>query len=182
MRLIDEEEKKMNADKKTITCAKAKVMMSASLRKACNAMFVDKRHSPYPEARNLSEWLEKELDFLALMIGDARNVTVNNLICALRVEMLGDKLSSAMAQNSRRNGWDSDSVSYVEDGKVFSKVFVSGKPAEENKNEACAVQSVFAMSGYDAHMELFDADANEYCVYASMGFAEYAKKNASKRS
>lgn len=172
----------MNADRKMIVCAKAKVMMSASLRKACNLMFVDKRHSPYPEARNISEWLEKEFDFLALMIGDARNVTVNNLICALRVEMLGDKFSSVLAQNARRNGWDSVSVSYVEDGKVFCDLYVSGKSAEENKKEACVIRSVLETAGYDAHMEVSDADANEYCVCASMGFAEYAKKNASKRS
>ena len=171
----------MNVDEQKISSAKAKAMMSTSLRKACKAWYEAKKTSPYPEAKSLGEWIEKELRFLALMTGQGEAITVDALLYALRVELLGEPLAVALAENARRNGWKTELYSYIEDGWVFSRVFVSGKSAEENKNEAYAIQSTFSIAGQDAKVELADSDIGEYCVCASIEFAKSIPKGRGGR-
>ena len=163
----------MNAKKREIETARAKAMMSTTLREALKRWFLDKSGNPYPDIKDFKKWIEAELDFLALMLGKD-NVSGDNLFHALRVEAIGDPIAQKCSALLERNRILSDSVSYVEDGKVFSSLWIISKNVRLMRDVADKVANQFRGHGYTVDVVL-DEEGKETTVQAVIGFQRYAE-------
>ena len=123
-------------------------------------------------------WVDGLLDYLAGQLGDSP-VTHSHLLAALRVNAAGDPLAVTCAGNARHDGFTTDTNCFVEEGKVCSNVWVSGKTAEENRREAETIRDIFRKAGYDSEVWIDSEDDTDCTVNSYKKFPLYYKKRGS---
>ena len=166
----------MNASQKTINAVKARAMMSTPLRKELKDWFAHKGTCPYPEITDFNKWVEKEIDFLALMLADDKIVNEDNLLVALWVEVVGDKNAMVFSKQADKEGWKTDICCYVEDGKVFSSICLFGKEdSKATEKKADAIAEKFRKLGYSASVWVDEEDEHDVTVNACLEFPLYVE-------
>ena len=95
----------MNVSKQMIEAARGKALKSAPLRKELKDWFDHKGSCPNPEITDFKEWVEKQVDYLAGAIHEDKDVTVENLVTALKVEAMGDVNAIRFSNRAAKEGW-----------------------------------------------------------------------------
>ena len=159
---------------KTIKAARAKAMMSSPLRCRLKEWFAKKGACPDPEVKDFVEWVERRIDYLAGHMGNCRK-TVDSLLTALRVQAVGDPYAVYLAECAEDSGFKTDINCYVEEGRVWSSVWLSGEDAKKTENMADNIAKSIRLLGYDADIWIDEEDEHEVTVNASIDFAAYYK-------
>ena len=164
----------MNARKKMIEAARGKAMKSGTLRKALQDWFW-REGRPYPEIMGFYTWLDKELGFLATMIAHATKVTVDNLVAGLKVNAIGDPLAVKCSAALEKKNIQTDINCYVEEGKVYSSVWIKHMVLDYVNEKAEEVAGKFREKGYSVNMWVDEEDASEITVNACIDFDKYVE-------
>lgn len=164
----------MNTSLKMVKAARAKAMMSAPLRNGLKEWFKKKGACPDPEVKDFVEWVERRLDYLAGHMGECR-ITVDSLVTALKVQAVGDVNALALAEEAKREGWETDTNCYVEEGVVWASVWLSGKDAKATEKRADAMAAKFRDLGYATDVWVDEEDDKDVTVNACLDFPLYVK-------
>ena len=157
-----------------VKAARAKAMMSAPLRNGLKEWFKKKGACPDPEVKDFVEWVERRLDYLAGHMGECR-ITVDSLVTALKVQAVGDVNALALAEEAKREGWETDTNCYVEEGVVWASVWLSGKDAKATEKRADAMAAKFRDLGYATDVWVDEEDDKDVTVNACLDFPLYVK-------
>lgn len=170
----------MNTNMNILTIVRQKAMMSAPLRKALKEWFNRKGDCPNPEITDFGKWVENLADIQAGEIHDDRQVTVDNLVAALKVDAIGDGNAIRFARDAEKDGWNTDTACYVEEGVVYASVWLSGKDdAKATEKKADEIGEEFRKIGYAVDVLVDEEDDKEVAVHASIAlplFVEMQKK------
>ena len=161
----------MNTDKKTLEAARQKAMMDAQLRKALEEWFARKGACPNPEITDFGKWVENLADNLAGEIRDVRQVTVDNLVTAIKVQAVGDETAIRLAHDAADDGWETDTNCYVEEGFVYASVWLGGKDdAKATEKKANEIGAEFRKIGYSVTVWTDEETDKEVTVHARIAF------------
>lgn len=133
----------------------------------------DSKLSAAAEGQKFEDWLKGMLVFMAGNVGD--KATPVKVVEALRVNAMGDPLARFVSRNAIHDGFKSDINCYVEEGMVYSNVWLKGKTAAEAKERADRLAKVLPKAGYSVEVWIDPEDDAEVTVSASLGFSEYFK-------
>ena len=160
---------------KTIKAARAKAMQCSGLLRKLKEWFAKKGSCPDPEVKDLPEWVERRIDYLSGHMGKCRK-TVDSLLVALKVQAGGDFYANLFSVYAELAGWTTDINCYVEEGRVYASVWLSGKDdAKKTENLADAMAMEFRKLGYDAEIWIDEEDEHDVTVHASIDFPAYYK-------
>lgn len=121
------------------------------------------------------KWLRKQLDYTVRQLGHV-DPTPQNIVKALEVEAIGDKLALYWASRMRREyGLSVDTDCYVKDGVVNTNIWLCGKRAVFVKSYAEEVAKGFQRVGYSAEIRVDEEDDREVTVNAVLDFSLYYK-------
>lgn len=167
----------MNTNKTMLEAARQKAMMDAPLRKALEEWLINEESFnlkwgfPGPGITDFGEWVENRADILAGEILDVKQVTVDNLVTALRVHAIGDGTAIRLARGAEEDGWDADTNCYVEEGVVYATVWLGGKDdAKATEKKADEIGAEFRKIGYAVDVFVDEEDDKEVTVHASIAF------------
>ena len=161
----------MNTNMNMLTAVRQKAMMSAPLRKALEGWFNRKGACPNPEITDFGKWVENLADILGGAIHDDKQVTVDNLVTALKVQAVGDETAIRLARDAEKDGWDSDTNCYVEEGVVYASVWLGGKDdAKATEKKAAEIGEEFRKMGYAVDVWIDEEDDKEVTVNACIDF------------
>ena len=117
------------------------------------------------------QWLHGLLDYLSDQLG-AVEPTPANLVQALEVNAVGDKLALYLAsQMQREHGLFTDTNCYVEEGVIFASVWLCGELAAFVSGYAEEVANCFRQAGYAAEIWIDEEDDKKVTVNAQIDFA-----------
>lgn len=127
--------------------------------------------------KEFDEWLDMQLRYSSTVIDGlfGGEQKPKDIVDVLRVDTLGDPLARRIS-NELKGHYGTSSNGYVEDGRVFASVWISGGNADEVRAEADKVEKAFKDSGYSTERFLdpeFDADVT---IYGNIPFREYQKQ------
>ena len=165
----------MNVSKQMIEAARAKALKSTRLRKELKDWFDHKGYCPNPEITDFEGWVEKLADYLAGGIKEDKNVTVENLVTALKVQAIGDANAIRFARKAEKDGWKTDTDCYIEEGIVYASVWLSGKDAKATEKRADAMAAKFRVLGYATDVWVDEEDDKDVTVNACLDFPLYVK-------
>ena len=95
------------------------------------------------------------------------------LVLALRICSIGDPIALAAADAARKNGFESDINCYVEDGVVYSSVWVKGDGRCAVEEYAYELAYRIGSLGYSHDVHVDDEDDREATLNASIDFNKY---------
>lgn len=98
-----------------------------------------------------------------------------NLLKALEVNALGDPLALKYAAVLEKKKVQSDTNCYVEDGKVYSHVWIKHMVVSYANELAEEVAAKFRENGYSADLWHDMEDSSEVTVCASIDFDKYVE-------
>ena len=166
----------MNTDKNTLEAASQKAMMDAPLRKALEEWFSRKGSCPNPEITDFGKWVGNLADILADEIHDVEQVTVDNLVTAIKVHAVGDETAIRLARDAEKEGWKSATNCYVEEGFVYASVWLGGKEdAKATEKKADEIGAEFRRVGYDVTVWTDEETDKEVTVHARIAFPLFVK-------
>jgi len=165
----------VNTSKKMVQDARAKALKIAPLRKALKDWFDHKGYCPNPEITDFKEWVEKLADDLARDIHEDKNVTVENLVTALKVQAMGDVNAIRFSNRAAKEGWQTDINCYIEEGIVYASVWLHGNDPKATEKKADAIAEKFRKLGYAASVWVDEEDEHDVTVNACLDFPLYVE-------
>lgn len=165
----------VNTIKKMVQGARAKALKSAPLRKALMNWFKLKGNCPYPEITDFGKWVEELLYHIGDMIKEEKNVTIDNLVAGLKVNAIGDPLAVKCSAELEKKNIQTDINCYVEEGKVYSSVWIKHMVLDYVNEKAEEVAGKFREKGYSVDMWVDEEDASEITVNAWIDFDKYVE-------
>lgn len=99
--------------------------------------------------------------------------TPDALAAALRIQAMGDVVSVKAADIAEQAGFVTDVNCHVEDGIVYSSIWLKGKDAEGVKKYADDLSDKFKRLGYSAEVSVDEEDDHEVFVNAQLDFRLY---------
>lgn len=165
----------VNTSKKMVRDARAKALKSAPLRKELKDWFDRKGSCPNPEITDFKEWVENLADSLAGAIHEDKNVTVENLVTALKVEAIGDVNAIRFSNRAAKEGWQTDINCYIEEGVVHADVWLHGNDPKATEKKADAIAAEFRKLGYAAEVWIDEEDEHDVIVNACLDFPLYVE-------
>lgn len=165
----------VNTSKKMVRDARAKALKSAPLRKELKDWFGRKGNCPNPEITDFKEWVENLADSLAGAIHEDKNVTVENLVTALKVEAIGDVNAIRFSNKAAKEGWQTDINCYLEEGVVHADVWLHGNAPKATEKKADAIAAKFRKLGYAASVWIDEEDEHDVIVNACLDFPLYVE-------
>jgi len=158
---------------------KARAMKSSTIRKELKDWFVRDQCLPNSE-RDFGKWLNSLIDGVARGIHEECLISVDNLLEGLKVQVVGDSLALHHAEKAAREGYETDTNCYIEEGVVYASVYLSGEDAEATRKRAEQMAEDFRKSGYAAEAIVDDEEERDYFVNAQIDFNLYVKKGGEK--
>lgn len=117
------------------------------------------------------DWICKKIndadDCLSAHVGEA---PVGEIVEALRINAVGDPIALETIDDSKEEGFKSDVDCYVEDGVVYSSVWLAGLSADEAYDRAKTIAETFKSYGYSTDIYVDEEDDTEVTVNASVDF------------
>ena len=120
-----------------------------------------------------SDWVDENLEHLAVRIG--RNETVEHLVKALRVDMVGDDVALDAARRTKGIGFESDIGCYVDDNTVYSSVWIKAPTSVQAKIQSETIRQLYERFGFEASVWVDEEDDTEVSVNAKIDFPVYLK-------
>ncbi len=127
--------------------------------------------------QEFDDWLDMQLNYSSTVIDglfEGRQKP-KDIVDVLRVDTLGDPLARRLSIELKGH-YGTSSNAYVEDGRVFASVWISGNDAKETRAEADKVEKVFKDAGYSTERWLDDEFEADVTIYGNIPFKEYQKK------
>ena len=168
----------MNASIKTVHEAMSMAMGDPALKDALHQWYKRRGRIP-PDGQGVSfrRWLEDIADHLAGCIHSPVEPTPGELVEALKINAVGDRLAIRLSNEfARDRGVDTDINCYVEEGVVDSGVWIRGEDPEEVRMIAQDIRDRFVKEGYAAEVWTDEDDDLEATVNAQIDFTEYIRK------
>ena len=123
------------------------------------------------------DWICKKIDdaddCLSAHVGEA---PPGELVEVLRVNAVGDPIALETIDDSKEEGFKSDVDCYVEDGVVYSSVWLAGLSADEAYDRAKTIAKTFRSHGYATDIYVDEEDDTEVTVNASVDFDFFYKE------
>lgn len=167
----------MNASMVTIQAAEMLALQDTSLQAALHDWH---NHKGRLEAEDRDKPFDRWLRDLLISLSDHMKETdpePSRIVKALEINAVGDKLALYWAaQMARGHGLQTDTNCYVEDGMVYSSVWLKGDEPAWVKIHAEEVAGEFQKAGYATDICVDEEDDREVTINASIDFALYIKE------
>lgn len=162
--------------KDTLERARRLAIDDESLHRALRAWHMTdaKRMAP-SRFTAFGEWLDNMIEYMSGQIAkwyDGVNPPAEDVVCALRVNAEGDFLAEYLEEKTTRF-CITDANCYVEDGIVYSNVWMRSEYREMTYDKANEVSRQFRSVGYLEEVRVEEEDAREATVCAQIDFPEY---------
>lgn len=168
----------MMASKSTIRLATKLALSDVALSGALHDWHAHKgRLAAADQRKSFEQWLLEQIQYTDLGVQDI-DPCPEVLVKALEICAIGDKLALYLAADAQReHGVDTDTNCYVEEGVVFSNVWLRADNAAWAKIYAEEIADKFNKAGYSAEVWVDEEDDRECTVNAQIDFALYYKAN-----
>jgi len=149
----------------------------------CDAAFMTTLHECYLRDRGIvgsarlpfDGWIRERLDCMAGKLGSLK-VSAEDMSAALRINATGDVLAVAEEIDARDHGFNSGVSCYVEEGVVFSSLWLRGFDVKATMDRAKDAEKRFRSVGYSAEVYVDENDPHEVTVNAQIDLDLYQKK------
>lgn len=131
------------------------------------------------DALSFDRWIRERLDDMARNL-NYPYVSAEDMSEALRINSAGDAIAVTESISAREDGFKSDVNCYVEEGVVFSGVWLRGVHIMDTMDRAEDIASRFRLVGYSAELYVDERDAHEVTVNAQIDFDRYKEKRADR--
>lgn len=127
--------------------------------------------------RRFSDWLTCMLLDMSDRIGVCypEFPSAGQIVEALRVNAIGDFVAVKASEIEERAGMESDINCYVEDGIVFSRIWIKGADSASTRERAESLAAKLNGLGYSAEVYVDEEDDCEATVNAQLDFPLYLK-------
>ena len=165
----------MNASQQTIDHALWLVACDAAFMTMLHEWYVRDLGIPGTGRPPFNGWIREKLDSIAGNL-HALNARAEDISDALRINATGDVLAVAESIDAKEHGFKSDVNCYVEEGVVFSSVWIRGFDVKATIDRAEDVARRFRSVGYCAEVYVDEEDAHEVTVNAQIDFTLYKER------
>lgn len=129
------------------------------------------------QGKSFHDWLDSLICHVATQIWTTCDAThtfpnENEVLCALRIQAIGDQFALDEAKAAIKS-FETDVNCYVEEGVVFSSIWLKGADEKEVEAEAERIAHKMNAAGYSAEVWVDEEDAREATVNAQMDFPLY---------
>lgn len=133
--------------------------------------------APGTEDYNFDDWLVVMLGEMSDRVGVdyPEFPTSEQLVHALRVNSIGDFVAVRASEIAKRDHLESDINCYVEDGIVYSSIWLKSGEASRTKAYADKLAEKLRRLGYSAEGCIDEEDSREVTVNAQLDFPLYVK-------
>ena len=152
---------------------------------ACDPAFMTMLYDWYvrdfgiPGSRRLpfDGWIREKLDAMAGCL-HSQDVKAEDMASALRINATGDVIAVVESIDAKAHGFNSDVNCYVEEGVVFSSVWLRGFDAKSTIDRAEEVEKRFKNAGYatDIYVDENDKTSRSVTVNAQIDFKLYKER------
>lgn len=160
-------------DARTVVRTAALVRRTRKLKEALKAWHREDRAKGFGNS-NFEDWLRIRIADMENCMPDTM-LSPANLLKALEVNALGDPLALKCAAVLEKKKVQSDTNCYVEEGKVYSHVWIKHMVVSYANELAEEVAAKFRENGYSAEVWHDMVDSSEVTVCASIGFDKYVE-------
>ena len=165
----------MNASIATIEAAEKMVARNTALQAALRDWH---RHKGQLNAADrdkpFDKWLRDLLFYLSDQVKEV-DPAPDKLVAALKINAIGEDLALLWAYEMSQNGLQTDINCYVEEGVVFSNLWLCDSEKVAVKMYAEEVAGKFREAGYSAEVWVDEEDEREVTVNAQIDFSAYLK-------
>jgi hypothetical protein len=157
--------------------AKVMALRDASLKGALRDWHASKGCLPDGDRhKKFDEWLRDLIRYIADQFKEVDPEPVR-IVKALEVNAIGDKMALYLASHmARERGMATDTNCYMEEGVVFSNVWLKGDNPGMVKTYAVDVANRFRSAGYSAEIWVDEEDDHEVTINAQIDFDLYMGK------
>lgn len=164
----------MNAPQNVIEHALWLVACDAALMTMLHEWYVRDLGIPGAGRLPFNGWIRERLDCMAGSLG-LLNVSAEDMSDALRIYATGDVLAVAESIDAKEHGFKSNANCYVEEGVVFSSVWLRGVYVNATIDRAEDAKKRFMSVGYSAEVYVHENNSPEATVNAHIDFGLYKK-------
>jgi len=164
----------MNAPQNVIEHALWLVACDAALMTMLHEWYVRDLGIPGTGRLPFNGWIRERLDYMAGNLGSL-NVSAEDMSDALRINATGDVVAVAESIDAKEHGFKSDVNCYVEEGVVFSSLWLKGFDVKATVDRAEDAEKRFRSVGYSAEVYVDENDSHEVTVNAQIDFGLYKK-------
>ena len=158
------------------------VIEHALLLVACDAALMTMLHEWYVRDIGIqgngilpfNGWIRDKLDYIARNL-HTLNAGAEDISAALRINATGDVLAVIESIDAKENGFKSDVNCYVEEGVVFSSLWLKGLDVKATIDRAEDAEKHFRNVGYSSEVYVDENDPHEVTVNAQIDFGLYKK-------
>lgn len=99
--------------------------------------------------------------------------TAENIVDVLRIHAIGDPLAIRLAEDAEQDGFGTDTNCCVEDGFVYTNVYLHHEDPKKTKARASQVCDAFTEAGYYADVWVDEEDDHDVTVNAKLAFKSF---------
>lgn len=163
----------MNERELTILWGAGLVRRTRKLKTALQQWHKSDREKGFGEP-NFETWLRSRLAEIGADIEGCK-ISPYSLVKAIEVNALGDPLALKYAAGLEKKKVQSDTNCYVEEGKVYSHVWIKHMVVDYANELAEEIAAKFREKGYSAELWHDKEDSSEVTVCASIDFDKYVE-------
>ena len=168
----------MNVSNEAISRAMVLVISDPALMASLHEWYMRYRHCiQVRDGLSFGRWIRERLDDMARNL-NYPYVIPEDMFEALRVNSAGDAMAVAESIAAKEHGFNSDVNCYVEEGVVFSSLWLRGFDVKATIDRAEDAEKRFRSVGYGAELYVDEQDAHEVTVNAQIDFYRYREKLA----
>lgn len=159
-------------DTRTIAWTAGLVRRTRKLKTALKAWHRSDRAKGFGNP-NFEDWLRIRIEDMEKGIHDDNLLSPANLVKALEVNAIGDPIAVKCAANMEKKNIQSDINCYVEEGMVYSSVWIKHMVIDYVKELAEKCAAKFREKGYAVDVCVNEEDASEITVNGTIDFDKY---------